>query len=172
MANKILISLQYLVSCFLKPPANRLAAVGATEGLWQGLHPSVSWRLHCLLHLTNSCQAGEGSSALNLLYAKDQANENCGHRSGIYFPQVVKGIPQHVFFSTPFSSCPSLPLSMALFTKYWAGHHLSISESCVWNHLSKIGTQTHVAGTGRDSVLCLVTQSWAQPKPMVPGFRA
>ena len=122
--------------------------------------------------LVTVAQASESSSLLNLLCPKDQANENCGHRSGIYFPQVVKGIPQHVFFSTPFSSCPSLPLSMALFTKYWAGHHLSISESCVWNHLSKIGTQTHVAGTGRDSVLCLVTQSWAQPKPMVPGFRA
>ena len=42
MANKILIPLQYLVFCFLKPSANRLAAVGATEGLWQGLLPSVS----------------------------------------------------------------------------------------------------------------------------------
>ena len=83
MANKILIPLQYLVSCFLKPLANRRVAVGAIVGLWQGLLPSVSRRLYCLLHLSNSCQAGEGSSILNLLYAKDQANENCGHRSGI-----------------------------------------------------------------------------------------
>ena len=34
MPNKILIPLQSLVSCFLKPPANRRAAVSATEGLW------------------------------------------------------------------------------------------------------------------------------------------
>ena len=38
---KILIPLQSLVSCFLEPPMNRQAAVGATEGLWQGLLPSV-----------------------------------------------------------------------------------------------------------------------------------
>ena len=61
---------------------------------------------------------------------------------------------------------------MPLITKYWAGHHLSTSESCAWNHLFKIGTQTHVAGT----LLCLFTQSYltgslAWPKPMVPGFR-
>ena len=28
-------------------------------------------------------QAGGGSSVLNLLCAKDQANENCEHKSGI-----------------------------------------------------------------------------------------
>ena len=28
-------------------------------------------------------KAGEGSSGINLLCAKDQANENCEHRSGI-----------------------------------------------------------------------------------------
>ena len=37
MANKILIPLQSFISCFLKPPANRRAAVSVTEGLWQGL---------------------------------------------------------------------------------------------------------------------------------------
>ena len=42
MANKILIPLQSLVSCFLKPPMNRQEAVGATEVLWQGLLLSVS----------------------------------------------------------------------------------------------------------------------------------
>ena len=33
MANKILIPLQSLNSCFLKPPVNRQVAVGSTEGL-------------------------------------------------------------------------------------------------------------------------------------------
>ena len=58
-------------------------------------------------------QVGEGSSVFNLLCAKDQANENCGHRSGIkqIFQQVMKGIPQNVF-PTAFSSCPSAPLSI------------------------------------------------------------
>ena len=70
MAKKILIPLQSLVSCFLEAPANRRAAVGAIEGLWQGL-------------LSTIAQAGGGSSVLNLLCAKDQANENCEHRSGI-----------------------------------------------------------------------------------------
>ena len=49
MANKILIPLQSLVSCFLKPPVNRWAAEGATEGLWLGFLPTVSRGLHCLL---------------------------------------------------------------------------------------------------------------------------
>ena len=37
MANKILIPLQSFVSFFLKLSVNRRAAVGAVEGLWQGL---------------------------------------------------------------------------------------------------------------------------------------
>ena len=63
-------------------------------------------------------QVGEGSSVLNLFCAKDQANENCGHRSGIkqIFQQVMNGIPQHAF-PTAFSSCPSAPLSI-YFTAY------------------------------------------------------
>ena len=66
MANKILIPLQSLVSYFLEPPTNRRATVGAVDGLWQGL-----------------LSTGEGSSVLNLPCAKDQANENGEHRSGI-----------------------------------------------------------------------------------------
>ena len=42
MANKVLIPLQSLISYSLKPPVKRQAAVGAAEGLWQGLLPSVS----------------------------------------------------------------------------------------------------------------------------------
>ena len=45
MSNKILIPLQSLISCFLKPHANRRVAVYATEGLWQRLLSSCcpSW---------------------------------------------------------------------------------------------------------------------------------
>ena len=62
---------------------NRLTAVGIIEGLCQELLLSVSQRLHCLLGPSSFSQAGGGSSVLNLLYAKDQANENCEHRLGI-----------------------------------------------------------------------------------------
>ena len=74
-------------------------------------------------------QVSGDSSILNLLCAKDQANENCEHRSQI-FQQVMKRIPLHVF---PLIFPPVLQLlssSIPLLTKYWAGHHLSISESC------------------------------------------
>ena len=70
MANKILIPLQTLISCFLELPTNRQAAMCAIEGFCQG-------------YLVAVAQVGGGSSVLNLLCAKDQANENCEHRSGI-----------------------------------------------------------------------------------------
>ena len=44
-------------SCLL---ANRWAAVGAIEGLWQGLFPSMSWRLYYLLCLSSCCLSGLG----------------------------------------------------------------------------------------------------------------
>ena len=69
MAYKILNPLQSLISCFLEP-VNRRTAVGAIEELWQGI-------------LSNCCPSSGDSSVLNLLCAKDQANENCEHRSGI-----------------------------------------------------------------------------------------
>ena len=74
MANKILIPLQSLISCVLDPLANRQAVMGAPV---------------CLEGSTICCalvavaQAGERSSVFNLLCAKNQANENCEHRSGI-----------------------------------------------------------------------------------------
>ena len=74
MTNKILNPLQPLISCFLEPPTNRRAAVGAPE------HPEGSTICCALVAVA---QAGGGSSVLNLLCAKDQANENCEHRSGI-----------------------------------------------------------------------------------------
>ena len=87
--------------------------MGATEGLWQGLLLSVSQRLHSLLGPVAVTKEGGDSSVLNLFCAKDQANENCEHRSGIWqiFRQFMKWIPQHIFsmafFLPSFSS--SLP---------------------------------------------------------------
>ena len=56
--------------------------MGTTEGPWQGLLTSVSQNSTVCCALVAVAQAGEGSSVLNL-GAKDQTNENCGHRSGI-----------------------------------------------------------------------------------------
>ena len=50
MTNKILIPIQPLISCLLKCPVNRWVAVGATEGLRQGLLPNVSRKLYYPLH--------------------------------------------------------------------------------------------------------------------------
>ena len=83
MPNKILIPILSLVSCFFEPPVNRRVAVGATEGLWRGCSSvcpkgsTISWAPVAI------AQEGRGPSVLTFLYAKDQANENCEHRSGI-----------------------------------------------------------------------------------------
>ena len=80
MDNKILIPLQSLVSCSLEPSVNRRVAVGAIEELCRGyspLYPEGS-TIYCALVAVT--QASEDSSVLNLLCAKDQANENCEHR--------------------------------------------------------------------------------------------
>ena len=83
IANKILIPLQSLVSCFLKT---------LWTGKWQWVQLRDSGRGYlpvCPEGSTICCalvaiaQVDEGSSALNLLCVKDQANENWEHRSGI-----------------------------------------------------------------------------------------
>ena len=71
IANKILIPLQSLVPC--SPPANRWVAVGA---------PGCPNGSAICCALVAVAQVAGGSSVLNLLYAEDQANENCKHRSG------------------------------------------------------------------------------------------
>ena len=81
MANKILIPLHTLVSCFLKTPENRRAAVGATEGLWRG-YSSVSPKGSTICWAPAAVAQG-GSSVLTLLCAKNHVNENYEHRSGI-----------------------------------------------------------------------------------------
>ena len=83
MANNILIPLQSLVSYFLKPPMNRREAVGAIEDSGRGYSPVCLKGSTICCALVAVAQVGEGSSVLNLLCAKDKANENCGHRSGI-----------------------------------------------------------------------------------------
>ena len=83
MLNRVLIPLQSLVSCFLKPPANRRGAVSATEGLWRDYSSVCCEASTILCALVAVTQAGGGSSVLNLLCAKNQVNENCEHRSGL-----------------------------------------------------------------------------------------
>ena len=81
--------------------------MGTIEGLWRGYSSvcpkgTICWAPGAVT------QAGGGSSVPTLLCAKNQANENCEHRSGIsqIFWQAMKGILWHVF-PTAFSSCPS-----------------------------------------------------------------
>ena len=83
MSNEILIPLQSLISCFLEPPVNRRTAVGAAEGLWRGYSPVCPEGSIIFCTLVTVAQAGGGSSVLNFLCAKDHANENCEHGSGI-----------------------------------------------------------------------------------------
>ena len=60
-----------------------MSSRSATEGLWQGLLPVYPEGSTICCALVAVAQVGEGSSVLNLLCAKDQANENCEHRLGI-----------------------------------------------------------------------------------------
>ena len=70
-------------------------AAGAIEELWKGYSsvcPESSTTFGALVAVA---QVGGSYSVLNLLCAKDQVNENCDHRSGIWqiFQQVMKEIP-------------------------------------------------------------------------------
>ena len=125
--------------------------MGATEGLWQGLlyFPVCPKGCTICYALVAVAQVGEGSSVLNVLCAKDQANENCGHRSGIWqiFWQIMKGIPWHIF-PTAFSSHPPAPLSIYATAYKVLGRSSSFHfcKLCLTVYLT-FGTQTHVAGT-------------------------
>ena len=83
MANKILIPSQYLISCFFNP-----LLTGKQQ--WVQLRDSGrGYSSVCPKGSTICCalvavaQLGGDSSALNLLCAKDQANEIPEYRSGI-----------------------------------------------------------------------------------------
>ena len=82
IASKILIPLQSLDSCFSNP---------LQTGKWQWVQLRDSGRGYSPMCPKGSTicgtlvavgQAGEGASVLNLLCAKDQAKQNCEHRSG------------------------------------------------------------------------------------------
>ena len=88
--------------------------MGATEGLWKGASPARPEASTILCTLVAAAQVGGGSSVLNLLCAKDQANENRAQvRYLAGFPAGYEGIPSHVF-PTVFSSLPLAPLSWDL----------------------------------------------------------
>ena len=81
MANKILIPLQILISYFLKTPMNRQWVQVRDSGRsYSSVCPKGSTICCALVAVA---QLGGDSSALNLLCAKDQANEIPEYRSGI-----------------------------------------------------------------------------------------
>ena len=74
MANKILIPLQILISYFLKTPMNRQWVQVRDSGRsYSSVCPKGSTICRAPVAII---QASEISSVLNLLCAKDQANEN------------------------------------------------------------------------------------------------
>ena len=83
MANKILISFQSHISCFLSPPADRQGAMGALRDAGRGFSPGCPEVSTVSCTLVAVAKVAEDSSVLNLLCGKDQPNENCRHRSGI-----------------------------------------------------------------------------------------
>ena len=139
MANKILIPLQSLNSCFLKPPVNRQVAVGSIEGHWQGL-------------LSSCCPSGLRALLCLIIFVPRIRPMKPG-RTGQVFSRFSSRFWRgflSIFFSLLFPlSLQLFSPSIPLFTKYWAGHHHSSSESCIWNRLPKIGTQTH-----EERILC------------------
>ena len=154
MDNKILIPLQSLVSCFLEPSVNRWVAVGAIEELWQGLLPSVFWRFHCLLRLSSCWVYLRVLKRVRVLCPQSSLCQGSGQwklSTGQAFSRFSNRLWRGSLSAfSPLLFPPILQLlspSMPLLTKYWAGHHLSISKSRVWNCLPEIGAQTHVAGT-------------------------
>ena len=111
MPNEISFPLQSLVSCFLKPPVNRWAAVGTIEGLLRGYSLVRPKGTICWAPVAVT-QASGGSSVLTLLCAKDQANENCEHQSDLrYLAEFSAGYEgdslawfSHCFFLLSFRS--------------------------------------------------------------------
>ena len=79
MPNKILIPLQSLISYFLEP-------LQTSGWRWEQVRDSGGATLsqrHYMLSPSSCYPSQWGFFVLNLLCAKDQANENCEHRSGI-----------------------------------------------------------------------------------------
>ena len=148
MAGKIFIPLQPVISCFLEPAVNRWVAVGAAEGFWSSYSPVCPEgpTLLCTLVLLPKWMGVPLSLIFLVPRIRPMKPVSTGQvfsRFAVWLWRIFLGI----FFPLLFP--PVLQLlspSMPLLAKYWASHCLSISESCVWNHLPKTGTQTHVAG--------------------------
>ena len=79
--SSFLYNLSYLVS--LNPLWTGEWKLGAIEGLWKSYSSVCPVGSTILCTLVAVAQVGGDSFVLNLLCAKDQANENCEHRSGI-----------------------------------------------------------------------------------------
>ena len=121
-----------------------------------------------LCTLVAVAQVDGGSSVLNLLCAKDQANENCEHRSGIQqiFWQVMKDFPQHIF-PTTFSSCPSAPL--CIYATAYKIEQVILPFETVYLRLGLKPTWRGFCTMLSHSVIT----DWdlSPTKTMVPGFR-
>ena len=98
MANKILIPLQSLNSCFLKPPVNRQVAVGSIEEHWQGV-------------LSSCCPSGL-RALLCLIIFVPRIRPMKPVRTGQYLADFPAGFEgdfsayfSHCFFLSVFSSC-------------------------------------------------------------------
>ena len=141
------------VSCFLFPwtPCEQASSSGCNRGTLPGGYFPVCPKASTIFcALVAVAQAGEGSSVFNLFLYQGSGQWKLWAQVR-YLADFLAGYEgdssahfSHCFFLLSFS--PSLHLCHCS-QKYWAGHHLPISESCVWNFLPKIGTQTHVAGT-------------------------
>ena len=90
--------------------------MGAIEGLWRSYSSVCPVGSTILCTLVAVAQVGGDSFVLNLLCAKDQANENCEHRSGISrFSGRLLRIVLSMFFPLLFPPVlqllsPSMPL--------------------------------------------------------------
>ena len=149
MPNKMLILLQSLISCFLKTPR------WTGEQQWVQLRDSGEATPRYVPKSPLSAEPQKllpkpvGSSVLIFFVPRIRPMKT------VSTDQVFSRFPSGLwrgFLSTffPLFFPPVLQIlspSMPLLTKYWSDHHLSISEGCAWNHLAKIGTQIHVAGT-------------------------
>ena len=93
-------------------------------------------------YLVAIVQGGGGSSVLNLLVPRIRPMKTVS--TGWVFSRFSSRGLWRGFLSMffPLLFPPILHLlfpSMPLLTNYWAGHHLSISESCAWNHYLQKG---------------------------------
>ena len=125
--NEILIPLQSLIPCFLKPPANRRVAGGTTEGLWRGYSSSCPKGAICWAPVAVT-QVGGGF--LSFLFSVPRIRPMklwAPVRYLANFPAGYEG-DSLACFPTAFSSCPSA-LSMSFCNAWkWKVKVMSLSE--------------------------------------------